>query len=136
MDGDIHAITETQRHALEEVGVVLLYAHGSVAEGAARDDSDVDIAALFERAPADSVKATSEIIAALHGFEKGREMDVAILNTASPLLAQRVASRGALLYARSPSDELGFRIRAMHEYESSRRIARIGRDAALARANI
>lgn len=116
------------------MGVVLLYVHGSVAAGRARKDSDVDIAVLFERMPEDTVAATTAVISALAGFESGREMDVAILNEASPLLKQGVAARGTLVYARSADDDLRFRIQTMHEYESSRRIVRIGQNASIARA--
>jgi len=124
-------LPETQQEALKNLGVVLLYVHGSVATGSARKDSDVDIAVLFDHTPADSVEATAGIVAALHGFEKEREMDVSILNEASPLLNQTVASQGKLLYARLPDDALLFEMRAMHEYEYSRQVVRLGQELAL-----
>jgi len=128
METDVLTLSEEQKAGLARLGVVLCYLHGSVATGLAGKDSDVDIAVLFDRAPHDAVQATADVVAALHGFVKNREMDVAILNTASPLLAQSVAARGKLLYARTPDDDLLFQICAMHEYESSRHIARIGRE--------
>ena len=51
-------------------------------------------------------------------------------------LAQSVAAHGELLYARSKRDEFEFQIRAMHEYESSRRIARIGQHIVATNAGI
>jgi len=130
------SLSENQRRSLQKIGVVLLYVHGSVAAGRARKDSDVDIAVLFEQAPADSVRATADIVTALSGLEAGREMDIAILNDASPLLKQGVAIRGTLLYARSADDDLRFQIQTMHEYESSRHIVRIGQEAVGANARI
>ena len=136
---DTHALqslTDAQCRSLEKIGVVLLYLHGSVATGRARTDSDVDVAALFERAPRDAVKATTDVVDALQGYEKSREIDVAILNNASPLLSQSVAAHGTLLYARSEKDELAFQIRAMHEYEFSRRVVRIGQESVIASERI
>ena len=130
------SLSENQRRSLQKIGVVLLYVHGSVAAGRARKDSDVDIAVLFEQAPADSVRATADIVTALSGLEAGREMDIAILNDASPLLNQMVASQGKLLYARSPDDALRFEMRAMHEYEYSRQVVRLGQELVLKHARI
>jgi len=132
----LQSLTDAQCRSLEKIGVVLLYLHGSVATGRARTDSDVDIAVLFERMPKDTVAATTAIVSALTGFEIGREMDIAILNEASPLLNQMVASQGKLLYARLPDDALRFEIRAMHEYEYSRQVVRLGQELVLKHAHI
>lgn len=129
-------LTDEQRRTLGGLGVVLCYVHGSVAAGTARADSDVDIAILFERQPEDPIQATTAIIQALDAFAPGREIDVATLNDASPLLAQSVAARGTLLYARSSDDVLRFQMHTMHEYESSRHIVYLGQQLALARAQV
>ncbi|OGG72638.1 hypothetical protein A3A38_00145 [Candidatus Kaiserbacteria bacterium RIFCSPLOWO2_01_FULL_53_17] len=129
-------ISEKQRLELKKLGVVLLYLHGSVAAGTAREDSDADIAVLFELTPKDPIQATTAILEALRGLIPGRELDIAILNGASPLLKQIVASRGKLLYARSPEDALRFELRAMHEYEYSRHVVRLGQELVLKRAGL
>jgi len=130
------ALTQTQQDELRKLGTVLCYLHGSVATGKAGRESDVDIAVLFDRAPTDLVGTTTAVVRALQGFVPEREMDVAILNQATPLLMQTVAVHGKLLFERSIGDGLLFQIRAMHEYESSRHIVRIGRRLALARAGL
>lgn len=127
-------LTNEQKAALERLGVVLLYLHGSLAAGTARADSDADIAVLFERMPEDSIKVTTGVLEALAGFLPSREKDVAILNEASPLLKQSVASRGVLLFARSSDDDLRFQMNAMHEYEYSRHVVRLGQELLLKRA--
>jgi predicted nucleotidyltransferase len=129
-------LSDTHKAALQRQGVVLLYLHGSVASGTARQDSDADIAVYFEIQPEDPIKATTGILEGLNGFMPEREKDIAILNEASPLLKQAVASRGMLLFARSPDDDLRFQIRSMHEYESSRRIVRIGQASVMGRIGI
>jgi predicted nucleotidyltransferase len=126
------SLSDTQREALARAGVILAYLHGSVAQGAARTDSDVDVAVLFESKPPDAVVATTDVLRALAGFVSHREIDIAILNDASPLLAQSVAVHGVLLYARGDADRLAFDIRTMHAYEFSRRITSIGRSPLLA----
>ena len=112
-----YTLSEPQKAALQKLGVVLVYLHGSVAAETARNDSDVDIAALFEKMPDDIIRATGKLVGIFAGLIPGRELDIAILNEASPLLKQIVASTGKLLYARSPDDTLRFELRAMDEYE-------------------
>ena len=126
------SLSDIQREALVRAGVILAYVHGSVAQETSRMDSDVDIAVLFDSTPEDAVVATTDVLRALAGFVSHREVDIAILNTASPLLAQTVAVHGVLLYARSDADRMAFDIRAMHAYEFSRRITSIGRAPHLA----
>lgn len=136
MEQHDYILSAEQKAELKRLGVVLCYLHGSMAMGLERGDSDLDVAVLLDSGPKDAVDVTTSIIAALASFVPSREIDVAILNDASPLLAQSVAVRGKLLYARSSEDDLLFQIRAMHEYESSRRIVHIGQYVAATRAPI
>ena len=136
MENNDLTLSDKQKIELQKFGVVLLYVHGSIVTGKAGKESDVDIAVLFERTPEDSIEATAGIIEALRGFIPDREKDIAILNEASPLLKQVVASRGTLLYARSPDDTLRFELRTMHEYEYSRHVVRLGQELVLKHANV
>ena len=136
MDKKDFTLTPQQRAELDKLGVVLCYLHGSVAKGLAREDSDIDVAVLFDRESPDPIEATGAIIRALQGLAPERDLDIAILNEASPLLKQVVASTGKLLYVRSAEDELRFQIRAMHEYEDSRHIVRLGQEIAMKRAGL
>ena len=136
MENNTFQLTDTQKAALQKLGVILCYLHGSVAAGTAHTDSDVDIAALFEKMPEDPIGVTGKLIDILARFIPGRELDIAILNEASPLLKQIVASEGKLLYARSSDDALRFELRAMHEYEYSKHVVRLGQELVLKRAGI
>ncbi len=135
---DIHDIQlyTKQKTELKKLGVVLLYLHGSVAAGTAREDSDVDIAVLFENKPDDSVGATTAIMQIFRGTIPEHKLDIAILNEASPLLKQIVASAGKLLYERSQGDSLEFELRAMHDYEYSKHVVKLGTDLILNRVSI
>lgn len=133
MERNDFKLTDTQKKALRGIGVVLCYVHGSVATGTTRKDSDADIAVLLQEKPADSIETTLAIHEAIRGLFPERELDVAILNEASPLLRQIVASTGMLLYARSPDDTLRFELRAMHDYEYSRHVVKLGQELILKR---
>jgi len=136
MDTVIPRLSGLQRAELARLGVVLCYLHGSLAASNARRDSDADIAVLFDEMPPDVIALTGSLLQALEGFAPGRELDIAILNEASPLFNQSVAAHGMCLYSRSEDDETRFQVRAMHEYEDSRHVAKVGRDAVLARLGI
>ena len=132
MKNSCPALTEAQILALANAAVELCYIHGSVATSTARTDSDLDIAVLLERGPADTIHATEVILEALRDYMPERNKDIAILNEASPLLQQTVASQGTLLYARSQDDVLRYELRAMQAYEYSRHVVRLGQELLLA----
>ena len=136
MENNTFQLTDHQKAALEKLGVVLCYLHGSVVAGTTRNDSDADVAVLFEEMPKDPIGITGKLIDIFAGFIQGRELDIAILNEASPLLKQIVASEGRVLYARSSDDTLRFELRAMHEYEYSKHRVRLGQELVLQRAGL
>lgn len=76
--------------------VVLAYVFGSVAQDRERADSDLDIAVLFSpRVPRDryfdlTIELNTEIAGATHT----NVVDVVVLNTATPLLAYEVLTKG------------------------------------------
>jgi len=88
------------KEMLVKHGVVLAYLFGSRAKGTARASSDVDIAVLL---PYDTPRAkffdvrlalTNELMDLLHK----NEVDVVVLNEATPLLAREILSAGKILY--------------------------------------
>jgi predicted nucleotidyltransferase len=79
----------------ERFGLEALLLFGSEASGAARADSDVDLAALY-RSPADVVallEAGADIERLL-----GRSVDLVDLGAASPILAMQVLRDGRCLF--------------------------------------
>ncbi|MEM4688848.1 MAG: nucleotidyltransferase domain-containing protein, partial [Thermofilaceae archaeon] len=81
--------------------VLIAYLFGSRARGAARVDSDYDIAVLFGREVTltDEIGLSLEIAKAL--LEPPEKVDVVALDRADPLLKLRVLREGKLLYALS-----------------------------------
>jgi hypothetical protein len=98
--------------------VLAAYVFGSVATGRARPESDVDIAVLLDprltgrRAFSHRLRLITELGAALGR----RDVDVVILNDASPLLAHRVLATGRLIFERSASARVRFQVTTANRY--------------------
>jgi len=76
--------------------VQLLVQHGSTVSGRTHPQSDLDLAVLLDRVP-----ATADylgLIADLQTVFPGENLDIALLNTADPLLLKKVTERCRLLY--------------------------------------
>jgi predicted nucleotidyltransferase len=95
------------------------YVFGSVATGRTRPDSDVDVAVLLDDARIRSARRLrfrlalmTDLGAALHR----PDVEVVILNDASPLLAHRVLSRGRLVFERSRRARVRFQVHTAARY--------------------
>ena len=94
------------------------YVFGSGATGRTRPDSDLDVAVLLGKPldPARSVdyrlKLMTDLGAALHRSD----IQIVILNHATPLLAHRVLSRGKLVFERSAAARVRFQVRTAARY--------------------
>jgi predicted nucleotidyltransferase len=94
------------------------YIFGSVATGRARPGSDVDVAVLVDRRvrPSQMLKYRLRLMADLGSALRRSDVEVVILNDASPLLAHRVLSRGKLVFERSASARVQFQVRTAGRY--------------------
>lgn len=81
-------------------GVVSAYVFGSVAGGREHRESDIDVGVLLDRrvlpGPADRFDVRLRLAGALSGAA-GRDVDVVILNDASPHLVRRIMTEGRRL---------------------------------------
>jgi hypothetical protein len=102
----------------EEQSVRLAFLMGSFAKGTARPDSDVDVAALFDRAP-DFMEALDlrERLSAL----LRREADLVVLNDAGPIIRMQALKSGIRLFARGKAYE-DFFVRTVNEYDDLKRL--------------
>lgn len=107
------------RCAARHTSIEAAYIFGSVAEGRARPDSDIDIGVLLGRRLPDAralrfrLKLAGELGAALHRNDVQR----VILNDAPPLLAQRALSRGVLVFQRSRAARVRFQVATARRYD-------------------
>jgi len=97
--------------------VVAAYVFGSVAQGRARPQSDVDIAVLLS---ADLDEETRFDRRLRLGWEVerliGRQTDLVVLNDAPPLLQHQVLKHGRLIFERDRAARVEFEVRAGQIY--------------------
>jgi len=110
--------TEHQKRLFAAHGVVLAYLFGSQAERKAGPLSDVDIAVLLrpqvtrEQWFQMQLDLTNELMNLFHR----NEVDVVVLNEATPLLAYQVVRYGQLIYEARPGTRVDFEVAALRRY--------------------
>jgi predicted nucleotidyltransferase len=100
-------------------GLLLPLQFGSSVTGHVHALSDVDLAVLFERAP-ESLEALADLTAELQTLVPDREVDVAVLNHADPLLLKEVTEHCELVYG-TQRRLAEFKIYAFKRYQDHRR---------------
>jgi len=119
--------THLYRYFCTQPDVIIAYLFGSVARGQATERSDVDIAVLFvpERTGIDAIERQIQITYDLEDClmldeqepqAKRPEVQITVLNRATPLLAYQVVKDGILLYERGQEERVDFEVRAMKLY--------------------
>ncbi len=78
-------------------GVALLVQFGSTVSGNVHEHSDLDLAALVDGDPA-SRDARIDLYVDLVPLFPGRDVDLALINTADPLFLKKILEHGRLLY--------------------------------------
>jgi len=94
--------------------ITLIVLFGSYAENKVREDSDIDIGIYL--ANKIGVKEETNLIEDMvHAFKRDN-IDLVILNTASPVLRFEVVRNGKLLFERTQGDFLQFKLLSMKRY--------------------
>lgn len=109
---------------------IAVYLFGSQANGKAGPLSDVDVAILLDgsRVPAKLFfKLRLELIAEASHVCRRDDVDVVLLNEATPLLAYEAVRGGELLYERDHSARVSFEARAVQQYLDLEPFYRVGR---------
>ena len=93
-------------------GVISAYVFGSIAEDRAHRESDVDVGVLLDRSryPDDASRFEAQVQLRRHLSPAtiGREVDLVVLNDASPVLARRIVA-GERVYCADPARDHVFR---------------------------
>lgn len=97
-------------------GIVCAWLFGSVARGAARPDSDVDVAVLCERDPPPTLDASATAMGGDIEAATGLPVDLVILNRAPVDLIHRVLRDGVLLVERDRDARVRFEVKARNEF--------------------
>jgi predicted nucleotidyltransferase len=108
----------------ERAGLDLVVLFGSAARGQLRPESDVDIAVRFTQGKP-GFEAEVRVAGELHeALRPPRELDLVVLNGASPLLLAQVAAEGLVLYAPSPEIWPRFWLYARRRFEDTEKYRR------------
>ena len=103
----------------ERPEILLAFLFGSFASKRAHSSSDVDIGILFKTVPKiDAINDIAEELSSI--FE--REVDLAVLNHASPILKMQVLKNGMLLYARDKKHFHQFFVDTVNQYDDLKQI--------------
>ena len=117
IDGLSHAAFERlcRRHQVR-----LAVVFGSTVAERRTAQSDLDLAFWLEgrRLEGQDLVLTNALMRVLHR----NDVDVVVLNHASPLLAWQVASTGRMVYERHPGQFHQFQVLAMKRYDDSRKL--------------
>lgn len=102
----------------------LVYIFGSIAKGCANKLSDVDIAVFISE---DSTKNypygyRAQIITDIMKILKTNNVDLVVLNRASPFLRFQVLRYGKLIFCRSKLERARFQVRTFNEYNDTKRL--------------
>ncbi len=118
----------------EEFDFKLVVLYGSAITGQMTEDSDIDIGILLNENKASEnfqeisflAKLENELSKIFAG--KVREIDLSILNFASPLLKFQVARKGEPIYEENIGDFRNFQVKAMKENQDARKFYNLERD--------
>ena len=93
----------------------LIYLHGAHARGVQTPLSDLDIAVLLVKEKARDRHCYSELLERLQSISGRDDVDLVILNTAGPIIKDRVVRYGRLVYARTEKERILFEASAIKE---------------------
>ena len=110
-----------------EKGVILAYLFGSQAEGKAGPLSDIDIAVLLtpDVPPEHWTDVQIELICELTSIFHRDDVDVVILNRATPLLAHEVIKYGQCIYEPDRGVRVDFETAAFRRYVDTKPLRRL-----------
>lgn len=98
-----------------------VYLFGSEASGLSNEQSDVDVAILFRRNKGVSRDKRLEIEDNLIALLK-REVDLVVLNDASPILRMQVLKKGKKIVEHNRKDANSFFVQTLNEYDDLKRV--------------
>jgi len=135
MDSKIVATVKGIVATETDPSLAAVYFFGSAAAGKTGPLSDIDIAILLvdDFSDRDYLDKQLELQAKFCRGLRTDQVDVVILNQASPLLAHRVLSRGRLLFSRSDRERQAFFVKTIREYLDTEPLRREGRNHLMAR---
>jgi len=108
-------------YAAADANIAVAYLFGSEATGLTHRESDVDVALLYNTEHVPSADLLLQIQDDLTSLLK-REVDVVILNHASPIIRMQVLRKGKKIFERNRRAYLDFFVRTINEYDDLKKV--------------
>lgn len=105
--------------------IQLSFLFGSSVKGYFTKESDIDIAVLFDKKP--DLNEVFELKEKLESILK-RDVDLAILNGASPILKMQVLKNGILIFKRDDKVYNKFFVDTINQYDDLKRVRKVCED--------
>lgn len=100
----------------KERDILFAYIFGSRATSKVHPESDLDIAVYLKEPLKDYTEKRLELIDLISTFTGENEIDLVILNKASPLVVHSVESTGKLLFSKNEEKRVQFIVKNLKEY--------------------
>lgn len=115
-------------HFSSQSGILLVFLFGSAANRMMTKDSDIDVGILFKHRP--DYFEVNQLAGDLNALFK-REIDIAVLNSASPILKMQVLKNGVLVYAKDKKPYHQFYVDTLNQYDDLKQTRKICEDSIL-----
>ena len=114
----MNTIENCKNILIEYKDIIFAYIFGSYAQNKIREDSDIDIAIYLKNKL--DIDTYLEIKMELSEATK-REVDVVILNDATPLLKYEIYKNNILLFTRDETVESNYKVKTLFEYDDMKK---------------
>lgn len=118
-------LTKLTDYFVIKPGALLVFLFGSAASNRMTEESDIDIGVLFEHEH--GFFEINDLKSELNEILK-REIDIAVLNSASPVLKMQVLKKGILVFARHKKNYNQFFVDTINQYDDLKRTRKICED--------
>lgn len=110
--------------------IIFAYIFGSYVQGKMRADSDIDIAIYLEK----KIDIETYLEIKMHLSEAcKREVDLIVLNDATPLLKYQIYKNNILLFTRNRTIETSYKVKTLFEYSDMKRYLDLSYDRTIDR---
>lgn len=103
----------------KKLGISVIYIYGSQATGLAKSASDIDIGIVFEdpeKYKDKTIKVYSELYSIFTDIFPKKEVDVVLLQFASPTLQFKAASEGVTIYQQNERNSFQYKETVVKKY--------------------
>jgi predicted nucleotidyltransferase len=112
----------------EKPEILLAFLFGSFAGNQQRPTSDVDIGILFETVPS---PATIQDLNEKISTALKKEVDLLIINQASPILRMQILKKGKVIIKRNKKEFNRFYVQVVNQYDDLKQVRRKGEESIL-----